>query len=273
MGYIDIHGQKNFVSLDANNLPKSLDWRAKGAVTPVKNQKMCGSCWAFSATGALEGLNFITNGKLISFSEQQLVDCSRGYGNDGCGGGLMDYAFNYTKDFGIQNEVSYPYADNTNKCTYSKNDVLFKNKGWVDVPENDLDQLAAAVTLQPISVGIEADNLPFMLYIAGVYNYPFCGTSLDHGVLVVGYGTSIFGNDYWLVKNSWGSWWGEGGYIKMKKSEGKSPGTCGIAKAASYPTMKENLEEKMNWADMMNALVNDVKSLYYEESREKNAHN
>jgi len=229
---------KNTVYRSLQDIPKAIDWRDKGAVTPVKNQKMCGSCWAFSATGALEGLNFITNGSLVSFSEQQLVDCSKDYGNHGCGGGLMDWAFNYTMNEGIESEEVYPYIGWPRACNYTKENVVMYNKGWVDVPVNESQQLEAAVARQPVSVGIEADSITFQFYYGGVYDSGICGTSLDHGVLVVGYGTSVWGKDYWIVKNSWGHFWGEKGYIRIARTEGEGPGRCGITKAASYPVME-----------------------------------
>ena len=213
----------------------SVDWRAHGAVTPVKNQGSCGSCWSFSATGSLEGLHAVNSGSLLSFSEQQLVDCSTSYGNGGCNGGLMDYAFQYVASQGIELESVYPYTAKDGTCKYKSGSVVFKNTGFTDVPAQNNDALAAAVTLQPVSIAIEADKSAFQLYTSGVLNSKYCGTNLDHGVLVVGYGTEN-SQDYWIVKNSWGSSWGEQGYIRIAKQSGTSAGICGIALAASFPT-------------------------------------
>jgi C1A family cysteine protease len=228
---------RNVVRLPTDNLPKSVNWTLAGAVTPIKNQKDCGSCWSFSTTGSLEGLNFLTNKKLLSFSEQQLVDCSDSYGNEGCDGGLMDDAFQYVMANGIETEDAYPYTAEDGTCVYDKSKVVFTNKNYTDVAENDLDALAAAVAQQPVSVAVEADQDCFQYYSGGVMNNAEdCGTSLDHGVLAVGYGTTQ-GQDYWIVKNSWGADWGMAGYILLGKSSGKGTGVCGIAMEPSYPVM------------------------------------
>eukprot|EP00742_Colponemidia_sp_Colp-10_P000057 GILJ01000064.1.p1 GENE.GILJ01000064.1~~GILJ01000064.1.p1 ORF type:complete len:384 (-),score=96.09 GILJ01000064.1:160-1311(-) len=224
-----------FSFVDAASLPASVDWRSKNAVTPVKNQQQCGSCWAFSATGALEGLAALTTGKLQSFSEQQLVDCSAAQGNDGCNGGLMDQAFKFVMDNGgiaLEGDYKYTAADGTcNKKVKNAFDI----KGFTDVPVNDEDALTAAIAQQPVAVAIEADQMSFQFYSSGVFDGS-CGTNLDHGVLAVGYGTDS-GKDYYIVKNSWGATWGDKGYIKLvRHAGGKSAGQCGIAMSASYPT-------------------------------------
>jgi C1A family cysteine protease len=209
----------------------SVDWRTKGAVTPVKNQGQCGSCWSFSTTGSTEGALAISTGKLVSFSEQQLMDCSVAEGNQGCNGGLMDNAFKYIiKNGGIDTEADYPYTMKDGTCDKAK---AAKHvgviTGYTDVPQDNEDQLAAAVAKGPVSVAIEADQQAFQLYKSGVFDAA-CGTKLDHGVLVVGY-TS----DYWIVKNSWGATWGSAGFINMKRGVSKA-GICGIASQPSYPT-------------------------------------
>lgn len=222
------------VSLE--DLPESIDWRVKGAVAEVKNQGQCGSCWAFSATGAVEGIHQIVNGELVSLSEQELVDCSRE--NNGCGGGLMDNAFFWIlKNGGIDTEEDYAYFAKDGLCDRAKRRkraVLID--GFEDVPSEDEKALKKAVAKQPVAVAIQADVKSFQLYKGGVYSDPQCGTQLNHGVLAVGYGTEG-GEEYWIVKNSWGAEWGDQGYIKIKAQIQNPVGMCGIALVPSYPTI------------------------------------
>ncbi|KAK7269863.1 hypothetical protein RIF29_22641 [Crotalaria pallida] len=223
---------------DGEELPSFVDWREKGAVAPVKDQGQCGSCWAFSTVAAVEGINQIVTGELISLSEQELVDCDKKY-NMGCNGGLMDYAFEFiVKNGGIDTEEDYPYRARDHTCDPNrKNARVVTIDGYEDVPPNDEQSLKNAVAHQPVSVAIEAGGRAFQLYDSGVFT-GICGTELDHGVTVVGYGTED-GKDYWLVKNSWGPEWGESGYIKMERSIATSEtGKCGIAIEPSYPIKK-----------------------------------
>jgi C1A family cysteine protease len=216
--------------------PQSVDWRLKGAVTPVKNQGQCGSCWSFSATGAIEGANFVKNGKLVSLSEQQLVDCSSGEGDQGCFGGLMDNAFKYViQNGGIDTESDYPYFARSGSCSSAKaKKHAVKLSSYSDVTPTDEEALETAVAQQPVSVAIEADQPNFQFYKSGVFNAQ-CGTNLDHGVLAVGYGTTSNGTNYWIVKNSWGESWGNNGYIWLAKNSGAPEGQCGIAMQPSFP--------------------------------------
>jgi len=225
------------VRSDVNALPASVDWRTKNLVTPVKDQGQCGSCWAFSAVASLEGQHAKSSGKLVSLSEQNLVDCSTKEGNQGCNGGLMDDAFQYVKDAGgIDTETSYPYEGKDDTCKFNKANVGATLKSWVDVKSGDEAALAdAAANVGPIAVAIDASSIWFQLYFGGVYDHTDCGNkpeNLDHGVTVVGYGTDN-GTDYWLIKNSWGdSFWGEKGYLRLKRNANN---LCGVATQASYP--------------------------------------
>jgi len=214
--------------------PASQDWTTKGAVTGVKNQGQCGSCWSFSTTGSVEGAWFLAKGTLVSLSEQQLMDCSKAEGNNSCEGGLMDYAFEYIiSNKGICTEDSYPYtAADSNTCKSCTNVATISSYTDVAQSENDL---LNAVAVTPVSVAIEADQEAFQFYSSGVMTGD-CGTNLDHGVLAVGYGTDN-GTDYWKVKNSWGGDWGMSGYILMQRNKNQNGGQCGIHLAASYPVV------------------------------------
>lgn len=225
---------QNYANLSHVVAADSIDWEKEGAVTGVKNQGQCGSCWAFSTTGALEGAWYISKGELVSLSEQELMDCSKDEGNNSCEGGLMDYAFEYViKNGGICKESAYPYAEEDHdQCKSCSTVVSISSYKDVNPSEEDLEK---AVSQQPVSVAIEADQSSFQFYSSGVMTGS-CGTQLDHGVLAVGYGTQD-GTAYWKVKNSWGTSWGMNGYILLEKGKKQHGGQCGILLAASYPVV------------------------------------
>jgi KDEL-tailed cysteine endopeptidase len=223
-------------SNSASGTPASIDWRTKGAVTTVKDQGQCGSCWTFSSTGAMEGAWAIAKGQLIDLAEQELVDCAGlKYGSMGCNGGQMEGAFKFIIENGQCAASSYPYTAKDGTC-HSCSAVAHATS-CSDVKPNDQLSLKAAVAKQPVAVAIEADTKYFQSYSGGVLTSSSCGTSLDHGVLAVGYGEEN-GQKYWLVKNSWGTSWGEQGYVKIGRSESTNDaGICGIAMDPSFPTV------------------------------------
>ena len=219
------------------SLPTSVDWRTKGAVTPVKDQGQCGSCWSFSATGAMEGAWAIGKGSLVSLSEQELVDCAGiRYGSQGCNGGQMNGAFNFAMDKGICTESAYPYfsGDTQTAGTCATCDSAVTVKACYSVKANDQMALKEAVSKGPVAIAIEADTRYFQSYASGILTSATCGTTLDHGVLIVGYGTDS-GQDYWLVKNSWSTTWGDAGYLKIARSDSTNDvGICGISMDPSF---------------------------------------
>ncbi|GMI77663.1 senescence-associated gene 12 [Hibiscus trionum] len=219
-------------------VPSSMDWRSKGAVTNIKDQGQCGCCWAFSAVAAMEGITKLKTGKLVSLSEQELVDCDVNGEDQGCGGGLMDNAFEFIiSNKGITTESNYPYQGVDGSCNKQEAaNHAATITGYEDVPSNSESSLLKAVASQPVSVAIDAGGADFQNYESGVFTGQ-CGTSLDHGVTAVGYGEDDDGTKYWLVKNSWGTSWGEDGYIRMQRDIDADEGLCGIAMEASYPTV------------------------------------
>jgi len=243
---------KQQIIYDSITLSSSVDWRTSGAVTNVKDQGQCGSCWSFSTTGSLEGAYAIKYEELVSFSEQQLVDCDYGLRvNHGCNGGLMDSAFSWiSQNGGLCSEDSYPYVSGTTKtngeckktCTIASGSKI---DSYTDVTPNSDESMMAALVQQPVSVAIEADQRAFQLYSEGVFSST-CGSNLDHGVLLVGYGTdSTTGLDYYIMKNSWSDSWGQEGYMLIGRgndpSTGKpynnGKGQCGVLMEGSYPNL------------------------------------
>merc|ERR1711931_65723 len=215
-------------------IPNAVDWRTQGLVTGVKNQGQCGSCYSFSATGALEGAVKKASGNLLSLAEQQLVDCSGRYGNYGCNGGWYQSCWKYARAVGgNENEQSYPYYARQGRCKFNRALVTSTVAGFHDTQPGSESALTAALAQTgPVSVAIDASASTFRSYRRGVHYSRSCSSRrLNHAVLAVGFG-SEGGRDYFLVKNSWGTRWGAGGYIKMARNMGNN---CGIASKPSFP--------------------------------------
>lgn len=220
-----------------HGVPDSIDWRAKGKIPAVRDQAQCGSCYTFSVLAAVEGRLLIAGSKYnsnnVDLSEQQLVDCSTVVGNEGCNGGALDETFGYVKDYGVMREADYPYTAKEQKCAYAKSNIAVKTTGYKDVAFGSESGLKNAAAEGPVSVAIDASGIKFQLYKKGVYDNEKCSSvNLNHGVAVVGYGNES-GKDYWIVRNSWGTSWGNGGYILMSRNKNNQ---CGIATNAVYPT-------------------------------------
>jgi cathepsin L len=220
-------GEHNWDGVE--DLSQGVDWTTKGAVTAVKDQGQCGSCWAFSTTGGLEGAWEISSGNLVSMSEQQFVDCSKQ--NSGCNGGLMDYAFSFAKGVAVATEQSYSYTARDGSCKSSFTTAIPQGgvTGYTDVG-NSASALQSALNAGPVSVAIQADQSVFQQYTGGVITSG-CGSNLDHGVTATGYDGNTIN-----VKNSWGSSWGVNGYVKIDASQ------CGITTSASYPKVSSAVE-------------------------------
>jgi len=234
LGLIAAYDNDTPTIFDETNIPNSVNWVDAGAVTPVKDQGQCGSCWAFSTTGSLEGAHFAATGELLSFSEEQLVECATTL-NMGCNGGNPLWAFRYLSTHKAELESTYPYTSgdgSSGSCKYSESSataVSVKSSG--SITADSVSQMKAALATQPISVLVEADKMVFQTYQSGVLNSTKCGTSLDHAVLAVGYGEEA-GQEYWLVKNSWNTTWGDQGYIKLAIVDGD--GICGVQMGPSH---------------------------------------
>lgn len=221
---------------DNGPLPNTVDWRQLGMVTRVKNQRQCGSCWSFSATGAMEGAHAHATGELVEFSEQQLVDCVDNGADDCNTGGEMRRAFAYVIKAGAETERQYPYrATSGHRCKAGEFETAARFTSYVNITQGDERSLQTALAKHPaVSVAIDAGSFEFQMYGGGIYENDFCGNGpedLDHGVLAVGYGSDPVHGDYWIVKNSWGPTWGESGYVRMARNRHNQ---CGIATDASY---------------------------------------
>jgi len=215
-------------------IPNAIDWRQQGLVTGVKNQGRCGSCYSFSASGALEGAWAKARGTLPNLSESQIVDCSGRYGNHGCQGGRYQSSWQYLQSCGgDESEQAYPYVPRKGWCRFNRGQVVARVSGYQNV-RGESSLTSAIGSVGPVSVAIDAGTRSFRSYRGGVFYDPSCSSyRMNHAVLAVGYG-SEGGRDYYLVKNSWGGSWGAGGYIKMSRNRGNN---CGIASDAAYPTV------------------------------------
>ena len=222
-------------SFSTLNLPESVDWRGT-CVNAIRDQGQCGSCWAFSSVASLEGAHCVATGTLAQFSEQQLVDCAYiQYGNFGCNGGLEDNAFKYYESNDAMYESDYSYNATKGSCQYSAGQATtVQVSDYLDVTANSESQVKAAIAQQPISVAIQANQMVFQLYTSGIFDNTKCGDNLDHAVALVGYGTEG-GQDYYILRNSWGTTWGESGYMRIADN-GDGAGICGVQSAAVYPT-------------------------------------
>ncbi|XP_063146992.1 procathepsin L-like [Candoia aspera] len=229
----------SFPESAARETPKEVDWRTKGYVTPVKDQGHCGSCWAFSATGGLEGLLFKKTGKLVSLSEQNLMDCSWKLGNRGCRGGYITQALEYVRENGgINSEHDYPYQEKEElKCRYNPEARVANCTSFVQIQAGNEEALEQAVAMVgPVSLAVDAQSFQFHFYKSGIFTSSWCGHHVNHAMLAVGYNTTQEGGtatNYWILKNSWSEKWGEQGYMRLVKGVDNH---CGVANQACYPT-------------------------------------
>jgi cathepsin L len=220
--------------IKGDDVPDSFDWREKGVVNAIKNQGSCGSCWSFSTIQCIEGIYAKNKGTLYSLSEQNLVDCVTTC--NGCNGGLMDNAYKYviaSQGGKFMLESDYPYTAKDGKCAFDASKSYAQIKADYQVPADETSLKAAVATYGPIAIAIDASHISFQLYTSGIYNPLICSSqNLDHAVGCVGYGTD--GKDYWIVRNSWGTTWGESGYIRMIRNKKNH---CGVATMAFYPEL------------------------------------
>lgn len=222
------------------NRPDMVDWRLKGAVTDVQDQGICGSCWSFGSTGTMEGAYFLKYGKLKVFAQQELMDCSWGHGNNACDGGEDWRAYDWVmENGGISFKENYgPYLMADSYCASTTKQADASIQSYVNITEGCVDCLMDALaSVGPISVSIDASHPGLSFYTSGVYSDPECKNGvddLDHSVLAVGYGTDPEGGDYWIIKNSWSTYWGDQGYIRIARKNNM----CGVATAATYVNLK-----------------------------------
>nr|BBA83994.1 actinidin [Actinidia chinensis] len=232
-------------------LPSYVDWRSAGAVVDIKSQGECGGCWAFSAIATVEGINKIVTGVLISLSEQELIDCGRTQNTRGCNVGYITDGFQFIiNNGGINTEENYPYTAQDGECNVDlQNEKYVTIDTYENVPYNNEWALQTGVTYQPVSVALDAAGDAFKHYSSGIFTGP-CGTAIDHAVTIVGYGTEG-GIDYWIVKNSWDTTWGEEGYMRILRNVGGA-GTCGIATMPSYPVKYNNQNHPKSYSSLIN---------------------
>ena len=226
------------IVFDNDITPLQKDWRDEYKVSSVKNQGHCGGCWAFSSSGAVESIWAIQKNILYNLSQQELIDCSTNLGNKGCRGGSMDLGFQYIIQNGLCRNASYPYVASDQECIKDQCSSVVNISNYGNLKPNDEINLRKGVAQQPVSVAIQANKRSFQLYQSGIYNDYDCGTELDHGVLVVGYGYDFeFDMKYWIIKNSWGANWGENGYIRIVRDIDDQRGLCGVAMQPSIPIL------------------------------------
>jgi C1A family cysteine protease len=220
-------------------VPTSVDWRQKGAVSKIKDQAICGSCWTFAATGCMESAYFIKYGKMYDLSEEQIMNCAWNYSVAGCGGGFAHAAFQYVHDIGgIEENKDYPYLGADAFCKFDSSKTVVSVDSWAYVPTGNANAMKATLAKQPVAIAIDASHTSFKYYHSGVYYEPNCASDpngLDHAVLAVGYGTDAVAGDYWIVKNSWSTHWGDGGFVKMSAKNNN----CGVLTMPSYAEVSE----------------------------------